>query len=81
MLTCPNCLADIRYHVVDHGLAQPEPGDYAVCFSCGERMIFSLDQQFIALTDETVRELPLEWQEGIERIWTVWNETYSIRGS
>jgi len=44
-------------------------------------MIFSLDQQFIALTDETVRELPLEWQEGIERIWTVWNETYSIRGS
>ncbi len=81
MLTCPNCLADIRYHVVNHGITQPEPGDYAVCFSCGERMMFGLQGQFVGLTNETIRELPLEWQDGLERIWTVWNEKYSIRGS
>jgi len=44
-------------------------------------MMFGLQGQFIGLTDETIRELPTEWQMGIERIWTVWNEKYSIRGS
>jgi hypothetical protein len=56
---CPVCGANLNAATPAEGCNVPGPGDFSMCFYCGEYLRFDDDMQLQSLTDKDIAEAPL----------------------
>lgn len=77
---CPHCKRaanTIRSYIQEHNDETPDPGDYTICFHCGELAVFdellmlrepTVDEYIVAGQDEEIADMRRAWMAYQEQV-------------